>query len=138
MAAMGMLTTSAIVAAQPIQEAWSAETESAPPTSAMSRSTSWEEMLDPTMAMAMMAMVVIAVDKGGRPAATVAGAALEVRSVMGRPAVERPVSVGACCGPRPFSAEPGIDAERATAMNHHQQKAADDRQMLQAGRNLLL
>jgi hypothetical protein len=127
---MGMLTTSAIVATHAIQEAWSAEMEKAPPTSAMSRSTNWEEMLDPTIAMTMTAMVVIAVDKGGGPAATVAGAALDVRSVTARPAVERPIPEEACYGPRPFSAEPGIDAERAAAMNHHQQKAADDRQML--------
>ncbi len=64
-AAMGMLTTSAIVATHAIHDAWSADTEKAPAISAISRSTSCEEMLEPTMAMAITAIVVIATESGG-------------------------------------------------------------------------
>ena len=65
---MGMAATSAMVAMQAIQDAWSAETEKAPPMSAIARSTSWDEMLDPTMAIVTMPIVWIATERGGGPA----------------------------------------------------------------------
>src|SRR5438552_1371092 len=68
-AAMGIPATSAIVAIQAIQDASSEETENPPPTSAMARSTSCEEMLEPTMATVTTPMVAIATERGGGPAA---------------------------------------------------------------------
>src|SRR5271165_1358920 len=67
-AAMGIPATSAMVAMQAIQEASSAETEKPPPMSAMARSTSCDEMLEPTIAIVMTPMVSIASGSGGRPA----------------------------------------------------------------------
>ena len=67
-AAMGIPATSAIVAMQAIQDAWSAEMENAPPTSAIARSTSWEEMLEPSMAIVITPIVPIATGRGGGPA----------------------------------------------------------------------
>jgi hypothetical protein len=77
-AAMGMPATSAMVATQAIQDASSAETEKAPPMSAMARSTSCEEMLEPTMAMVMTAMVWIATDSGGGLAGGANGAPVDL------------------------------------------------------------
>ncbi len=64
-AAIGIAATSAMVAVQAIQEAWSEETKKAPPMSAIARSTSWEEMLEPTMASATTPIVPAATDSGG-------------------------------------------------------------------------
>src|SRR5437870_11638979 len=65
MAAIGMLTTSAIVATHAIQDASSADTEKPPPMSAISRSTSCEEIVEPTIATAITPIVVIATESGG-------------------------------------------------------------------------
>src|SRR6266852_4250380 len=65
-AAIGMAATSAMVAVQAIHDAWSEEMVKAPPTSAIARSTSWEEMLEPTMASATTAIVPMATESGGR------------------------------------------------------------------------
>src|SRR5271156_5689600 len=60
-----MLTTSAIVATEAIQDASSADTEKPPPMSAISRSTSCEEIVEPTIATAITPIVVIATGSGG-------------------------------------------------------------------------
>src|SRR6516164_317074 len=65
-AAIGIPATSAMVAVQAIQEASSAEMEKPPPTSAIPRSTSCEEMVEPSVANAMTPIVSIATDSGGR------------------------------------------------------------------------
>src|SRR5215813_13712694 len=121
-AAIGMLATSAIVAAQAIQDASSADTDSPPPTSGIPRSTSWEEMLDPSWASAMMPMVLIATGRGGGPGGA---GGLDDRVVLDE-AMQRP------------SAEQAVDADRAGAVDDHQNEAADDGQMLEAGRHPLL
>ena len=56
--------TSAMVAMHAIQDASSAEMEKAPPTSAISRSTSWDEMLEPSMATTTTPIVWIAIRRG--------------------------------------------------------------------------
>ena len=56
-----------------IKEAWSAEMKNPPPTSAIARSTSWEEILEPTIAIAMTPMVLIATGSGGRAGGETAG-----------------------------------------------------------------
>src|SRR5713226_5890833 len=65
-AAIGMAATSAMVAVQAIHDAWSEEMEKAPPTSAIARSTSWEELLEPTIASATTPIIPTATDSGGR------------------------------------------------------------------------
>ena len=77
-----MLTTSAIVAAHAIHEASFADTEKPPAMSAMSRSTSDEDIVEPTIATAITAIVVIATESGGWVAAGWALAA-GVRSFIG-------------------------------------------------------
>ena len=72
-AAIGIPATSAMVAVQAIQEASSAEIEKPPPMSAIPRSTSWEEMVEPTVASAMTPIVSIATGSGGRGGAETAG-----------------------------------------------------------------
>src|SRR5271170_7889495 len=67
-----------MVAIQAIQDASSAETENAPPTSAMARSTSCEEMLEPTMAIVMTAMVWIATESGGGLAGGASGVPVDL------------------------------------------------------------
>src|SRR5580658_5991692 len=69
-----MLATSAIVATQAIQDASSADSEKPPPISVISRSTSCEEIVEPTIATAITPIVVIATGGGGW--AATAGAAL--------------------------------------------------------------
>ena len=81
-AAIGMLTTSAIVATQAIHDASSADTEKAPAMSAISRSMSCEEMLDPTMATAIAPIVVIAAGSGRWEPPVGAAVAAAARSLM--------------------------------------------------------
>src|SRR4029077_15208645 len=109
-----MLTTSAIVATQAIQDASSADSEKPPPISAISRSTSCEDIVEPTIATAITPIVVIATGSGGWGAT--AGAAL-------------PRGAG-WIFPVPSSA--GGEIEKA-----EQEQPADDRHMLQAGRQFV-
>src|SRR5215831_14943001 len=62
-----------MVATHAIQEASSAEREKPPPTSAIARSTSWEEMLEPTIAIEMTTMVSTATRSGGSAGAGTGG-----------------------------------------------------------------
>src|SRR5271169_1973406 len=82
MAAIGMLTTSAIVA---MHEASSADTEKPPPMSAISRSTSCEEIVEPTIATAITPIVVTATESGGWAATACAALAPGARSFISRP-----------------------------------------------------
>jgi hypothetical protein len=84
-AAIGMPATSAIVATHAIHDAWSADTEKAPAMSAISRSTSCEEMLEPTMAIAITPIDVIATDSDGWAASGCAVLAPEARSLITGP-----------------------------------------------------
>src|SRR5258707_15108022 len=80
-----MLATSAIVATQAIQDASSADTDKAPVMSAISRSTSCEEMLEPTMAIAITPIVVIATGSGGWGATVCSPPSASARSLIRAP-----------------------------------------------------
>jgi|SRR5690349_9730893 hypothetical protein len=113
-AAIGMPATSAIVAMHAIHDAWSADTEKAPAMSAISRSTSCEEMLEPTMAIAITPIVVIATESGGWAASACAALAPEARSLITGPSFN------------------GREIEEA-----EQHQPAYNRHMLQAGRQFM-
>src|SRR5438552_14079846 len=110
-----MLTTSAIVATHAIQDASSADTEKPPPMSAISRSTSCEEIVEPTMATAITPIVVIATESGGWAATACAAPAPAARSLIAGPS------------------SAGREIEEAK-----QDQPADNRHMLQAGRQFVL
>src|SRR5579864_4456125 len=109
-----MLTTSAIVATQAIQDASSADSEKPPPISAISRSTSCEEIVEPTIATAITPIVVIATESGGWAATARAALAPEARSLISGPS---------------SAAGEVEDAE--------QEEPADDCHVLQAGRQFM-
>src|SRR5271169_2768670 len=111
MAAIGMLTTSAIVA---MHEASSADTEKPPPMSAISRSTSCEDIVEPTIATAITPIVVIATESGGWAATVCVVLVPAARSLI--------------AGPSP-AARKIEEAE--------QDQPADDRHMLQACRQFV-
>src|SRR3984893_13386146 len=109
-----MLTTSAIVATEAIQDASSADTEKPPPMSAISRSTSCEEIVEPTIATAITPIVVIATESGGWAATACAALAPGPRSL-----ISGPLATGG-------EVEDG-----------EQEEPADDCHMLQAGRQFV-
>jgi hypothetical protein len=109
-----MLTTSAIVAAQAIQDASSADTEKPPAMSAMSRSTSCEEIVEPICATAIAPIVVIATESGGWAVSVCAALAPEARSLISVPS----------------------SGDRETEEGE-QEQPADNRDMFQAGRQFV-
>src|SRR5579859_669145 len=109
-----MLTTSAIVATQAIQDASSADSERPPPISAISRSTSCEDIVEPTIATAITPIVVIATGSGGWA-----------------------VTAGAALAPGAWSIIPGPSSAGRDIQAVEQEQPANDRRMLQAGRHFV-
>src|SRR5271163_4283414 len=109
-----MLTTSAIVATQAIQDASSADSENPPPMSAISRSTSCEEIVEPTIATAITPIVAVATGSGGWAA-----------------------TACAAVSPGPWSITSGPSSAGREIEEAEQQQPTDDRHMLQAGRQFV-
>src|SRR5271168_3972810 len=106
-----MLTTSAIVATEAIQDASSADTEKPPPRSAISRSTSCEEIVEPTIATAITPIVAIATESGGWAPTACAALAPGARSFISR-----------------------LSSAASEVENREQEEPADNCHVLQAGR----